>query len=263
VKAHLGVLPGKVPSRVAAANITKEHFKKHILGKEPVIVTGAIDQWMEVLQLDLIADQIGQMMYPVHTNQGENWILSNPERNPTPLSSFDTFLENSFKGGECADEHPPHNCSFLGVRISLGNISMLSHHLELPEFMTGLYWMRDRSGVWAAQKHLRVPPHVDGYSHRFMAHLSGMKRVVLLPPGYLENKNTDVHPILAKGFLLRPGEILYIPPCWTHQVYYVNFAVTAIIRMTVGYDRWLQDMDYIACGGPLQLKADTPNSTSS
>ena len=120
-------------------------------------------------------------------------------RNPTPPSPFDTFLDKAFASGECADLHPPHNCTFYGIRISLYNISELSHNLKLPKFLDKLHWMRERSGVWAAQKHLRVPPHVDGYSHRFMAHLSGVKRVVLLPPGYLEDKNTDVHPIVAKG----------------------------------------------------------------
>ena len=235
---HVMKLPGITPRRLDANSVTPDYFMKEILGHTPTIFTGGIEDWVERITVDNLAKHLSNMEYPVHTNVGENWILSDPKRNPTPASPFQTFLDRAFTSGECADRNPPHNCTFYGIRMSLYNISELSHNLKLPHFLSKLHWMRERSGVWAAQKHLRVPPHVDGYSHRFMAHVSGVKRVVLLPPGYLEDKNTDLHPIVAKGFLLHPGEILYIPPCWTHQIYYVNFAVTGIIRMTVAPDQW-------------------------
>jgi len=264
-------LPGFVPRRVPASSFSAAQFTKGNLGHTPVIITGALDEWVNALSLENLDQTIGHLKYTLHfnnaSNAGSNFILSDPNFFSEAVS-FQQFLHKAEEGGHCSDNttNDFRECTYVGIRVSMRNIPQVSHRLvdQLPKFLEDLHWLRlTQSGIWAAQRHLRVPPHVDGYSHRFMAHITGIKRVTLLPPGSIERMGDmdgrDAQSaVTAKAFLLHPGEMLYIPPCWLHQVYYVDFGLTAVLRFAVKKE--YANLDYLACSAKLSLNA-MPNTT--
>lgn len=87
-------------------------------------------------------------------------------------------------------------------------------------------------------KDLSIGLHIDAsFTQAWLAVIYGLKRLILIPPdqekfvyqkfGYLGevdafNPDLEKFPLYAKAtpveFILNPGEILYIPPMWWHQI---------------------------------------------
>lgn len=187
----------------------------------------------------------------VSTN-GSNVVSSSRDKAPAKMMAFRDFVREATQSGQCADSSPTDwsNCTFYGVRTSLASMPKQGHQMQLPTFMRGLQLIHISSGLWFAQRHARVPPHVDGFSHRFMSQINGSKRVVLMPPGF-KHESSNTKPMVAKSFLLRAGEMLYLPPCWLHQVYYIDFSWTMILRLAKNES--VRYLDEISCAKPIEL----------
>jgi hypothetical protein len=119
------------------------------------------------------------------------------------------------------------------------SLSISPEDLGIPPFNTSelisLYPQKSSMNLWLGMKGGTTPCHYDGY-HNMYVQLSGHKKFLLLPPGRM--RELQVFPFLHPSYgqcgaameglpgprrdwlevTLRPGELLYIPPFWLHEV---------------------------------------------
>ncbi|CAM9909283.1 unnamed protein product, partial [Ectocarpus fasciculatus] len=119
------------------------------------------------------------------------------------------------------------------------SLSIRPEELGLPMFniseMVSLHPQKSSVNLWLGMKGGTTPCHYDGY-HNMYVQLSGKKKFVLFPPGSM--RSMQVFPFLHPSYgqcggrmddlpwqertwrevTLSPGELLYIPPFWLHEV---------------------------------------------
>lgn len=140
------------------------------------------------------------------------------------------------------------------LATSLSDINgALEGQMDLRELIS-LYPKKSSVNVWISSPGSTTPCHFDGYYNMYLQ-LSGLKRFILLPPE--KHRNVRTFPFLHPSFgqckeafgeegaslpphlwserteiVLRPGELLYIPPHWLHEVQ----ALTTSTSMNVWTD---------------------------
>ena len=73
---------GFVPRRVPASSFSAAQFTKGNLGHTPVIITGALDEWVKALSLENLDETIGHLKYTLHFNNASNAGLLPPVSRP-------------------------------------------------------------------------------------------------------------------------------------------------------------------------------------
>lgn len=145
---------------------------------------------------------------------------------------FGAFLDHVFSATETEDE-----LYYFRIDTAHSLYRELAKDFEIPRFVEG--YNPAATGIWMGQKGNITPFHHDWW-HSFLAQVSGRKRYVLIHPLEAKNLQADWQdaakfdlipaPILRSGStllgrlsssfegILEPGEILYIPPYWYHQI---------------------------------------------
>jgi hypothetical protein len=135
------------------------------------------------------------------------------------------------------ERHDPRLSYYLRVEPGMSVWDEMAKDFEIPE--TGREWNPQWSGIWMGQTGNATPFHNDQW-HGLLYQISGHKRYTMVHPfdaGRLQRdwpaasrydlSRADVlaedDPVLAdleqcyQG-ILSPGEVLYVPPFWMHQV---------------------------------------------
>ncbi|QOY94109.1 cupin-like domain-containing protein [Massilia sp. UMI-21] len=249
VKDHARGLPllSEVPrlKRLDAAAFTE----RAVLGL-PFILTGVVGRWpLCRLTPDELRARYGET--PVRARVGD--YIRQPFRADRPMRDMllRDYLDLEPERMHGADEPPPY----------VGNMELreLNHLCHWPA------WFRKMGPprFWLGPVGTMTPLHCD-FDDNIFAQLWGRKRIFLAPPHHdaflyaneanpvlfgspfdPEAPDFDAYP-LARGAAtvactVEPGELLYVPAGWFHQVRALEFSLSA--------NRW-------ARGVPLALRAD-------
>jgi hypothetical protein len=219
----------------------------------PFVVTGLVQRWpLFALTPQTLRERFGHL--PVRARVGDyiNTAFA-PDRAMQDMSMLD-YLASVDEG---AHDLPPY----------LGN-------LELRELNTLCHWPAYFSKMgpprfWLGPAGTVTPLHCD-YDDNIFAQIWGSKRIFLSPPHhdeflYANEANAilfgspfdpeapdfDKFPLARQASMIEcivePGEMLYVPAGWYHQVRALTFSLSA--------NRWARAMPYALNGEPaLQRK---------
>ena len=223
--------------RVFSNNIRKgtATFRENIVpfGCLPMIIDGVVSQWPatknwtpETLKARFGTEEI--VCFVANKQSGTFLQQSNKAR----TMPFGAFLDHVFSAHDSDDE-----LYYLRIDTEHPLFREFAKDFEIPRFIEG--YNPAATGIWMGQKGNITPFHHDWW-HSFLAQVSGRKRYILVHPleaKILQEEWQDAAkfdlipaPIFSQGNnqysklsnlfegILEPGQILYIPPYWYHQI---------------------------------------------
>lgn len=126
---------------------------------------------------------------------------------------------------------------YLRIDTEHALFDALSHDFQVPPLLE--HYNASKTGIWIGEKYNVTPFHHDWW-HSFLAQVSGRKRYTVVHPfeGELLQKDWDhaaAYDLASAPYLppddpkldqfetcfegvLEPGQVLYIPPYWFHQI---------------------------------------------
>ncbi len=190
---------------------TKEEFKGFLTKGEPVIITGIVEQWPAYRQysMEFFCANMGGIELPCRVGQ---------ERKRLTFQQLFDQLKKEDSGDCYAPQLPLFNHNNIGKSEDL--YSSMCPPLDWLEHF-------NEANIWVGRG--ITPLHYDGYDN-LLAVMEGEKQLMLFPPeamlsakikGQWSQINAQE---LLKSFPthfeinLKPGELLYIPPYWLHEV---------------------------------------------
>jgi hypothetical protein len=226
-------------------------FRLHAAEGLPFVMTGLVCKWpLSGHTEQSMRDRYGNL--PVRARMGDyiNTAFA-PDRAMKDMSLL-TYLDLV---AETTDELPPY----------VGN-------LELRELNTLCHWPSYFKKIgpprfWLGPAGTVTPLHCD-YDDNIFAQIWGSKRIFLSPPHHdeflypreanamlfgspfnPEAPDFDKFPLARKAamieYIIQPGELLYVPAGWYHQVRSLTFSLSA--------NRWARALP-LALNGNAQLK---------
>jgi hypothetical protein len=249
-----------VPKLVAlerVAGLTGDAFlERYYATNRPVILAGEMAAWPALARWtpEYLKAAIGSRLVEFQGDRARDQhfeMFKDAHRREAP---FDVFLEQIIRPGA-------GNNAYLTAYNSARNaeaLSVLHHDLGfLDKFLDGR--MASPHGMmWIGPAGTVTSLHHD-LTNNFIAQIAGRKRIKLMPSADigkiynhrhvfseiadLEDPAIDLmrHPRLAElriyDVLLEPGEILFVPLGWWHQVKSVDFSIT----ITYTNFRWPND----------------------
>lgn len=202
-------------------------------GCTPMIINDVVPQWPASKNWTHTAlkERFGEEEIKCFVaRRGEGTFLQ--QANETRRMPFSKFLDHVYSSSETEQD-----LYYFRIDSKSPLYEEMSRDFEIPQFV-GSY-NPDATGIWIGQKGNVTPFHHDWW-HSFLAQVSGRKRYTLVHP--LEAKNlqqvwddaakfdlipapimdqtdrlSDKISIQIQG-ILEPGQILYIPPYWFHQI---------------------------------------------
>ncbi len=204
-------------------------------GGLPFIIEGVASEWPAIRKwnADYLIERAGDdPVRPFATNRVlQGTVLQ--QINRSVEMSFRDLVDHIF-GRRRADAETSY---YLRVEPGSPTYATLSADFTIPD--TGRAFNPDWSGIWMGQKGNATPFHNDQW-HGLLFQVSGYKRYTMVHPfdaprlqakwpaaARYDLSRADIveadDPILATLELcyqgtLAPGEILYVPPFWMHQV---------------------------------------------
>lgn len=229
-----------------------EEFKQNFLGyKKPVIITGQMKDWKatSLWQADYLNTVLGDL--EVDINVSENGIfIGDREKGFAPLQKkmkFSDFMNKVLQPNKPNDKYyylqqQPISIAFPDLLADIQTPNYFDPKLSFPPHL----WIGGSDNI--------SPLHYD-MNNNLLAQVRGRKRVLLFEPQktsllypfpahskipHLSQINID-KPDLNKfpkfqqaGYLeciLEPGEMLFIPAFWWHQVYSLD-------RLNISVNFW-------------------------
>lgn len=200
------------------------------IGCVPFIVEGLVDRWPATRRWSAQALTSSHGSEPVEC-------FAVPRRDGTFLQqtserrrlSFGEFLTHVF------DEGPADELFYLRLGAEHSIFRDLSPDFEIPDMLDR--YQPDATGIWIGQRGNVTPFHHDWW-HSCLAQVRGRKQYVLVHPMEAPTLQaawsaasrydlTSAPPFdaakadrLSMAFtgILEPGQMLYIPPYWLHQI---------------------------------------------
>lgn len=189
---------------------TKE-FASYLEQALPVIVTGVVENWpgYSLFSMDYFASSYSDIELPCKLDHGiERMTL--------------TELSRHLKEGDSktcyAPQLPFFNYLNIGKQGDLG-----SQACPVPKLLNNF----NEANIWIGRG--VTPLHFDGYDN-FLTVMEGEKKLMLFPPEAMPLAKTkkqwcqirahrlaDIYPDFIE-VVVKPGEMLYIPPYWLHEV---------------------------------------------
>lgn len=244
-----------IPAVLRIAMLDASGFRTRAAEGLPFVITGLVNRWpLSSLKMQTLRDRFGDL--PVRARVGDyiNTAFA-PDRAMRDMSMLE-YLELVSTGTQ---ELPPY----------LGN-------LELRELNSLCHWpayfrKMGPPRFWLGPSGTVTPLHCD-YDDNIFAQIWGTKRIFLSPPHHDEFLYTsEANAVLfgspfnpeAPDFekfplarhasmiecIVNPGELLYVPAGWYHQVRALTFSLSA--------NRWARALPLALNGDPsLQRAAD-------
>jgi hypothetical protein len=235
---HLAPAANEVP-RVRGID-SQEFLARFYAPGRPVILQGELDEWpaLRLWTPDYLKQKLGpaeiQFQGARHSS-GDFELYKDRHKSRMPFDAFVDLIAGR-----------PGNDAYLTAYNSADNRAALAPLDEdvrpLGKFLTGVPGM-----IWIGPMGTFTPLHFD-LTNNLLAQVRGSKRVILVPPSetrYLYHHRhvfSAVHdiadeeliardfPLAASAFTyeldLDPGELLYIPIGWWHQVTALDFSIT-------------------------------------
>lgn len=140
----------------------------------------------------------------------------------------------------------PNNIAYIAQHNWLHQIPSLSQDFEVPDLCDiFLSPNQDRPFVhmWFGMKNTFSPLHFDKYNNIF-TQVTGYKYIILVDPKFsmlipkgpdnnscsIQHENLlhffDMHNISFQELIIKPGDSLYIPKTWWHQVKSLSFSIS-------------------------------------
>ena len=238
-----------------AQNLGRKHFLDNFYAPgRPVLIKGAMAGWpaLEKWTPDYLAQTIGET--PVEFQGGrhlEDDFETAKDRHKR-TAPFAEFIELAESGG---------NEAYMTAYNSAANVAALAPLAEDLGFLDQ-YLTRDPGMLWIGGEGTFTPLHFD-LTNNLLAQVTGSKQIVLIPPSQthrLAHHNhvfSDVRDVtdaerlaqypqardvLRYELVLVPGDLLFIPIGWWHQVRSQSFSTmltyTNFLWPNAGYENF-------------------------
>jgi Cupin-like domain len=214
--------------------ISKEEFlERYYATNTPVILTGMMQDWSAMSRWcpQYFKNNYGSTEVEIQTGRNadpEYEINANYHKKKVTLSEYVDMVVN---GGETNDYYLVAN----NANLEREELKSLLNDMVFPEFMDSND-IRQRVFFWFGPAGTVTPLHHDPLN-LMMAHVTGRKRWRLISPNYtpllynhigvfskvdLEKPDYEKYPLFKQARMmetvLEPGEIIFIPVGWWHQV---------------------------------------------
>lgn len=243
------VSAGAVTSRLASpVPVQSADWERIVALKRPAIAPGAVDRWPFFLDCnpESLRHKLGSSWQSVLVTNGESrdFAISYLSRSRVSMPSTDLIDEIFIK--------KPGPIRYYCWSMPLGHFD---GELDFPKRIGKRPFIPASSSIWMGQGGNLTSLHYDHW-HGFLSQVYGRKKVVLFSP--LESPNVynrspfsaiavkarlpadcrtappEQYPRFyrARGFeaTLNPGDLLYIPPFWWHQVECLDPCVSVALR---------------------------------
>ncbi len=236
------------------AGITPEDFlDRYYAANWPVILCGEMTGWpaLDLWSPAYLADRLGDAEVEYQGGRSGNPRYELDKDHHRRTASFDAFLKMIEAPGNdaylTAYNSGATHAALRPIRPDLGRIDkLLSHGADADEGM-----------LWIGPEGSFTPLHHD-LTNNLLAQIVGRKHVVLAPPAEASKLANVVHVFSEVGdllsaaarerfpgiadvrkaeIILEPGEMLFLPIGWWHQVRALDFSVSA----TYTNFRWRND----------------------
>ncbi|TNE38026.1 MAG: cupin-like domain-containing protein [Sphingomonadales bacterium] len=226
-----------------------EHF--YALGR-PVVLTGLIDGWSALHRWtpQYLRERIGAAMVECQTRRNGNARFELDKEAHAARIPFNAFIDaiSAAEGNDLyltAFNSRANGEALAPLEMDIGRIDSLLDH---PEGSSG-------GMIWIGPGGTFTPLHHD-LTNNLLVQVAGRKQVILLPPADTPNLHNDVHVFSAISdvfdpaldrvcypqidalrkyeIILEPGEALFLPLGWWHQVRSLDFSIS----MTFTNFRW-------------------------
>ncbi len=224
-----------------ASNLDAEGFKRQFLQPEqPAIITDLMKDWpaKEKWTLPFFKKKYGHLQVPVYP---ANSVRSGKKyMSPDRLMRLSEYIDHIQRGDS-------------GLRIFLFNILKaapeLQNDYQIPTILDGFY--RGFPFTFFGGAGARTPMHYDiDMSHVFLNQFEGSKKVILFSPNQskllykqpftvsshidVDKPDYDKYPAMKhlKGYIctLNPGETLFMPSGYWHDIVYLNPGFSMSLR---------------------------------
>lgn len=238
----------KTPIKKIKSPSFKEIYSNFISKKQPVIIQGDMEDWpgFRKWSIDFFKEHYGHDEVEV-TNFPRNDANSNEFTTSTInlkdyIASFDIMNWKDKKrppylsDWHCLEQHPELLNDFQWPKY-------VNNWAEKWKFLKDLSFLAILIGPKNAVYNL----HTDAFgTHAFIAQFFGRKRVLFFPPNQKINlynglvdpdlPDYDRYPLFediqgAQEGILEPGEILFVPSMWWHQVTSLSNSVSLIANV--------------------------------
>jgi hypothetical protein len=223
----------------------QEFLERYYSTNRPVILTGLLDDWPALGSWtpDYLKAKIGDRFVELQSNRTGNPRFERDKEVHRSRVPFSAFIDRIGQPGAGNDSY----ITAFNSASNLAALSVLSEDLgELDGYLRRpddgpfeMFWIGP-AGTFTALHH--------DLTNNFVAQIAGRKRIKMLPPSETAKLYNDQHVFSAVpdledpaidldrysrlaevriyDLVLKPGEILFIPVGWWHQVRSLDFSVT-------------------------------------
>jgi hypothetical protein len=222
---------------LTAENLPGETFLHDFYAPgRPVVIKGAMAGWpaLEKWTPDYLADTIGDAVVEYQGGRegvGDYELAKDQHKRRAPFRAFIALIRD---GG---------NDAYITAYNSSANVAALAP-LERDLGTLDAYLTRAHGMMWIGPKGTFTPLHFD-LTNNLLAQVTGTKRVILVPPSqtaqmaHRRHVFSDVHDltdpaqlavhpaardVLRYEVVLNPGDLLFIPLGWWHQLRSESFS---------------------------------------
>ena len=226
--------------------LTPDMFKQDYASSgKPVVITDAISDWkaLGLWSPDYLKSKIGKIAVPVSVSP--NGVFSgDPKKGFAGRSQMMTvgnFIDLITSRGQAGKRY------YIQQKAILQVFPKLAEDIKLPDYLERR--LVTAANLWFGSGGNISPLHYDA-THNLLAQVVGQKRVVLFSPRHLrqlypfsthsriphlsrvdiEHPDYEKYPRFRKAeaieCILGPGDVLFIPAFWWHQVHSLDITVS-------------------------------------
>ncbi len=236
-------------------NLTREEFlAEYYACNRPVVLLDLMNDWRarRLWSPEYFRTTCGTETVEVMTGRNSDRRHElNAERHRTAMS-FNDYINLILRGGESNDYYMVANNNVLcreGMKRLYKDIEMFPEYLDRDNFDGGVFF-------WFGPAGTVTPLHHD-VMNIFMAQVFGRKRITLIPSCQIHHVYNEIgaysevdcekpdyeefpafHNVSMQKFVLRPGEVLFLPVGWWHHVRSLD------VSATVSFTNFLFPNDY-------------------
>jgi len=239
-------------SGLTADAFLDEYYAAHL----PVILTGEMETWpaLRLWTPDYLKDRVGRAVIEFQGGRSADpqfEVNKDPHRQ---TAAFDRFIDEILKPGAGNDAY----LTAYNSATNAGALAPLASDTGRLELFLDPAAPQAQGMMWIGPAGTVTPLHHD-LTNNFIAQVVGRKRIQLVPAAetaklynhrHVFSEIADIEaptvdserfPLIAEvrahEILLQPGEILFVPVGWWHQVKALDFSVT----LTFTNFRWPND----------------------
>ncbi len=222
----------------------------------PFLIEGIVDRWpLCGLTPQQLREQYGHLQVRARVGDYVNTAFA-PDRAMHDMSMLDYLALSSEAATQSPPQLPPHLPPYVG-NLELRELNHLCHW---PTYFGKMGPAR----FWIGPANTMTPLHCD-YDDNIFAQIQGAKRIFLAPPHHdaflypreanallfgspfdPEAPDYDRFPLARQATLIecivQPGDMLYVPAGWYHQVRALTFSLSA--------NRWARGVPFVLQGDP-------------